>query len=37
VDEEAEDYTYFLKDKKVKVEHIYRGGGSNVEYSWYVK
>ena len=33
----SEDYTYFLKDKKVKKDRTEDGRHRNDEYSWYVK
>ena len=33
----SEDYTYYLKDKKVKIDGTYDGRHRNDEYSWYVK
>lgn len=36
-DDISEDYTYYLKDKKVKINVTYYSGSYNEEYSWYVK
>lgn len=36
-DDTSEDYTYYLKDKKVKIDETYYSGRNNYEYSWYVK
>jgi hypothetical protein len=36
-DDTSEDYTYYLKDKKVKIDGTCISGDYNYEYSWYVK
>lgn len=36
-DDTSEDYTYYLKDKKVKIDGTCISGDYNREYSWYVK
>ena len=40
IDDISEDYTYYLKDKKVKIDETDEAsisGDRNIEYSWYVK
>ncbi len=37
IDDISEDYTYYLKDKKVKIDETSISGDYNREYSWYVK
>ncbi|MBQ3895915.1 MAG: hypothetical protein II734_02290, partial [Paludibacteraceae bacterium] len=37
IDDISEDYTYYLKDKKVKIDCTCEGHHFNYEYSWYVK